>query len=628
MSSNKEYQHFIPQFLLRNYSHPFVCPKATGPSKKCKKHKHEKKKHPGDPVVNTLCLTSEPYKLEETPTARVFGQLDMYEDMENSPKKQHRRIEEMFGRMEAEASAIFRKITKAYGNGDQGLWLTRVERNVLRKFLFLLKYRGSNFHRRFYHGDLESYWCNDKDLLRDYMEDKGFERPIDVWFHNLETIMTLEMDAGKKWITELPKKMFTSDAMWFIMHVEMMYMAICRPANPGEEFLLTDNCYNVFEGPNTFVQDSDTGKISESGHAGFHEFAPISPDLMLVLRSFSLPVPAEDKNPEIKQFRTSMRKMAIDDVFGPDCKSMLHDLPVQKATNSYSEMVDGQPMLKPGRDAIFRKDDRFCFKLFPLETRHVRMINGIFLDNSYINSRVAFRTHETFLSTMDWWLTEPCVTGKIITGDDALARLSHVKKLAAFMESTGWDKEPVWREMPTPLMSDVEGSMLRHLEHRRFMEKLIQSPPEHIKAAFSDRMSTYKKLGGTWENFFYDMHQTGLMLKLRIKIDSWSQGVDEFIRQRNRFLLMELYMELPCCRFWLYLKSVRAMMFTHGGGDLSTAPEGSFSDGPEDEVAEFYDLMPEYEVNQLMYEVFMKDTHTPKGRGCNNFDSQRLALGF
>lgn len=48
--------------------------------------------------------------------------------------------------------------------------------------------------------------------------------------------------------------------------------------------------------------------------------------------------------------------------------------------------------------------------------------------------------------------------------------------------------------------------------------------------------------------------ECGRMWTLRLKLDSWSQGVDEGIRQRNRDLLTDAYNRLPPCRIWLYVR--------------------------------------------------------------------------
>lgn len=123
---------------------------------------------------------------------------------------------------------------------------------------------------------------------------------------------------------------------------------------------------------------------------------------------------------------------------------------------------------------------------------------------------------------------------------------------------------------------------------------------------------------------FYDWQQSSLMLKLRIKIDSWSQGVDEAIRRRNRILLVEEYMNLPCRRFWLYLRLCRFMVLTGGNPGLVEGALSSFQGGMEDEltyrkkfhilvgfvtdqVSAVYDSMPSVVLNQYMYEASMMD---------------------
>lgn len=63
--------------------------------------------------------------------------------------------------------------------------------------------------------------------------------------------------------------------------------------------------------------------------------------------------------------------------------------------------------------------------------------------------------------------------------------------------------------------------------------------------------------GGSTQTIFEDVPQAVLMWKLRVKIDSWSQGVDESIRHRNRLILVDLYLRLPPRRVWLYVKQVR-----------------------------------------------------------------------
>lgn len=56
------------------------------------------------------------------------------------------------------------------------------------------------------------------------------------------------------------------------------------------------------------------------------------------------------------------------------------------------------------------------------------------------------------------------------------------------------------------------------------------------------------------------MDQAKKMLNMRIKVDVWSRGVDELVRERIRKHVQELFCELPPRRVFFYLKSIRHMI--------------------------------------------------------------------
>jgi hypothetical protein len=86
------------------------------------------------------------------------------------------------------------------------------------------------------------------------------------------------------------------------------------------------------------------------------------------------------------------------------------------------------------------------------------------------------------------------------------------------------------------------------------------------------------------------MKQATLMWKLRVKIDVWSQGLDEALRQRNRELLIEAYLRLPPRRVWYFLKSARFAFLDQKAGhktkDKLRGLVDSFAEGPEDIIAQ------------------------------------------
>jgi hypothetical protein len=93
-------------------------------------------------------------------------------------------------------------------------------------------------------------------------------------------------------------------------------------------------------------------------------------------------------------------------------------------------------------------------------------------------------------------------------------------------------------------------------------------------------------LGGSQESHRKDIDQAQRMWKLRVKIDSWSRGVDETIRQRNRELVDEAYMRLPPSRYILYFKFCRLVLtcIDNHRGDQPLEVMAAMH-GPEDTIA-------------------------------------------
>ncbi|KAI0474503.1 hypothetical protein F4859DRAFT_483418 [Xylaria cf. heliscus] len=613
-SPKPEYQHFVPQFILRNFAHKYTGPQR---SKKGNKKKKAESLFRGELVVNNVNLKAEPIAIEETKVSRILGKYDMYQDT-SQPTGQQRQIETMFGKLESHASTIFRKIVKAFESGDPNVWVTREERNSIRKFLFILKYRGSTFYRRFHHESSDKYEANDKSKLQTYMDENNFKRPIDVWFHGLKTILNLKMDT-ENWKQELLTDMYEDDAMWFIMHSEMMYMAICTPSEPDTEFILTDNSYNVFEGPNTFVKNPATGEFQDSGWTSFHEFAPLSPKLMIILRSNMLPVPEEDSYPGVRAWREEHRKQAVDDWYDASLQSNLADLPIHKARNNYSQIVNGQTQYLPGENGTQLKSHKFCFTFFPVNIEYVNKINLILFDNSYRCTNIVFGTRDAFVKTLEWYMTDPSGLGKKIIGDSLEERSKNLKSLAALMKSLGSTREPVWTENVGPdmwgfeKMNAVERALRKGLADWMLSNKkeLEESPVPPRGARFA-----YLALGGSDETFLEDGAHAQRMLKQRIKVDVHSQGLPEAARVEARERLIEKFLTYPSNIVIFFVKQVRLMVLGRHNerfSERATGDSRSPPEEPEDIIAQaLHDRMTAEKLNRLMYKTVMNDIDRSK----------------
>ncbi|KAJ4862291.1 hypothetical protein T069G_03245 [Trichoderma breve] len=612
-NASSQYHHFVPQFLLKNFVD--ACNPTKNGSTTSTNRRARRRKRNTDPTVNRVDLSSEMPEVIEIPVKRILGKTDMYRDT-NKPCAEQQHVERMFGDVESRTSRIFRKITKAFDEGHRGIWITRDERNLVRKFLFLMKYRGPAFYGRYNHETASDYDANDRERMLEYMQKKGFERPIDVWFDNIKTIIELDMDDELNWISELPERMYPDDAKWAIMHCQSFFMAICTPSNAQDEFLLTDNCYHVSEGVFQCSVSLETGESKVGAWTNFHEFAPISPKLMIVLRSFLLPSPEEDSLPGAKAEKEMLWSLVVERFHGSDVNSTLADLPIAIPDNNYSHKTNGVLQFQDENFSL-QRHHKFFFSFFPIETHHVNKIHCVFLDNASSCTSVIFRSKESFRQTLEWYLTEPGWVGKRVTSLPGDRRRLYLLKLAAVLKQLGSDKEPTWEE--------IDVAKMRNDTKRQLMEKgLFELFPELLDCIPDDNpsefMQIYNSLGGSKQTITKDMRQVYLMMELRIKIDVWSRGLDEALRVRNRKLLMDAYTRLPSHRFWLYTKYWRAMESRDPSGpriEEHAQPLNVNDDGPEDAIARARDIIKPSKLNFLMKVAVGNDIKLKKKPGYN-----------
>ena len=474
--TKSQYHHYIPRFTLRNFTHPVQPQNVPGRHGQRNKHKRQKGHYPGEEMIYAINLAGTEPQITETPVACTFGQMDMYRDFANTPN-QHE-VEQKLSRLEANAAQIIHKIRKEYEAQKNGIWITRSERDILRKFLFIMKYRGPRFRQRFDHQLPDEYCADDAEQLRAYMRKKGYKRPVDVWFDNIKVLVDLKMDPEMKWANELMERIYPDDAKWAIINMQCMYLSICTPSSQEDEFLLTENSYSIHEGPN-----------SPGAYTEFHVFAVISPKLIMVLRSFVLPVPEEDQDPDIKEWRQKFYALNAALHIDPShANSCLQDLPVRKARNSYSKVVNGRLIPIDGIDRKLRLDDKFCFEFFPITTTHVNKINSVMLEESYHISTVAFKSKSGARKALEFHLTTPLAQnefGKRIfeTPDDV--RLVGFKKLEQAAKQLGSDIAA----------SDIAATCLVLEEKQEKMEQLTQLLEKNMPNEPTDTMKTYMKLG-------------------------------------------------------------------------------------------------------------------------------------
>jgi hypothetical protein len=438
-------------------------------------------------MLYTINLAGATAELSEAPVSHTFGLTDMYRDFADATN-QHS-LEQQLSRLESRAAEITTKIRKEYEAGKEEIWLPRPERDTLRKFLFIMKYRSSGFHKRFYHDTGEDYSEDDKEILVKYMREKGYQKPVDIWFDNIKAMLEMKIDPEGKWMDELRERIYPTDARWAIANMQSMYLAICTPSGQGDEFLLTENAYSIYEGATSLLTDLETGESVVRRYTEYHLFAPLSPKLIIVLRNFILPIPEEDSNDNVREWRETLHMLNVEQHNDPSkTDSILADLAITKARNSYTRLVNGRVTLIEGEDGTPRSYHKFCFRFFPISVNHVNKINCIMLEESHRTTTIAFKSQLATRKTLEYYLSTPFKRGNLyyfkIVGDRPDdPRLISLKKLEQAVKQLGSDTIAVYHVQKLKIDDDEMLGILG--------QKLKESLPVEP----TDSMKVYMKLG-------------------------------------------------------------------------------------------------------------------------------------
>ncbi|KAL6794460.1 hypothetical protein J3E68DRAFT_406842 [Trichoderma sp. SZMC 28012] len=335
---------------------------------------------------------------------------------------------------------------------------------------------------------------------------------------------------------------------------------------------------------------------------------------MIVLRSFLLPSSEEDSLPRVKAEKEMLWSLAVERFHGSDVNSTLADLPIVKPDNNYSHKTNGVLQFQDENFSL-QRHHKFFFSFFPIETHHVNKIHCVFLDNASSCTSVIFRSKESFRQTLEWYLTEPGWVGKRVTSLPGDGRRLYLQKLAAVLKQLGSDKEPTWEEIDVVKMrNDIKHQLLQKGLFELFAEVLDCIPDDNP----TEFMQIYNSLGGSKQMIIKDMRQVYLMMRLRIKIDVWSKGLDETLRERNRNLLMDAYTRLPPHRFWLYTKHWRDTISRDPGGPRiweHAQPQNVDDDGPENTIARAQHIIKPSKLNILMKVAVDNDNKLKKKPG-------------
>jgi hypothetical protein len=134
----------------------------------------------------------------------------------------------------------------------------------------------------------------------------------------------------------------------------------------------------------------------------------ISPRLAMILRHNSLPEPLDDVDPDVRNRKKLMLAAQASCHTDPNhATSLLEDLPVAKARNSYTVVNNGRPELAIGEDGKPRAGHMFDFVFFLLGSRHAQMINAVMLDQAHNTSMLIFKSRTALRTALEFYLGHP-----------------------------------------------------------------------------------------------------------------------------------------------------------------------------------------------------------------------------
>ncbi|KAF8465029.1 hypothetical protein BDZ91DRAFT_783399 [Kalaharituber pfeilii] len=576
----EQYHHFVPRLVLREF--------ADAESREQNKRQ---------PLIKLYSMESS--TITHTSVSRCYGNVNMYCDA-GAPSADTMHIEKALGRLERQAANIITRIKSAQAKNETSVTITRVERNCVRKLLFVMKYRTPLFWTK-YNRPLEEYNHIDTPDVLKFMREKGFNNPLEVWLHNLKTILDTPIDPEDKWKETINNSCFSHDAMWFIFNMTESFMAFCEPANRGDEFIVSESAFGIHEGPTEAIMEAYMSpglagaanfdellkiRSGKGQYTEYHKMAPFSPTLLLVLRSNFL-------RPENKWMLREFAKM-------PGCHqlntpSLFDHLQLDPPTPSYGLVTIDE--FKP------KDDDKFTFKLHKLSHKEVRLFNSIILNEVRVN--LTWLSDEAMKTTLQEYLNDDLfrlpmqftfLPGKPQSLPDVMRRQQLCKLLAILDGHQGQGSE-----IPVP-------SMGFHFQGMPELERRLLDSP------LSPFTKGYFKLGGTPTQYMRDYLLSTLVSKMRNMIADSLPGGAHRRPYRNAAMRNELayFSMLPCTIIYLHVKLWRMVQKRRqSGGNLSIdaifnqAVNGTEL-GAEDAVANLAHKIPRKHLSNLMLHASLR----------------------
>lgn len=401
-------------------------------------------------MLNVLNIDQDQPSITEKPVRRIFGQSDMYNDDSALDSAQQRRVETELSKLENEVSSVFRKILKDCEDGKELVVLKCSEEFLLKKFIFVMKYRSTLFFTRYNHKRREDYNDNDKKNMLDYMERCRFARPIDVWFDNLVKILTTRAKNEVEYVRKLRTSMYPKDVLWVELHMLLKYPVVCVPAREDEEFVLSEHAFSLYEGPN----DGDGKPWTE-----FHTLCVVAPRVAILMRDDCLPELIDDQNKTVRQRHKEVLRDQLSQHHTPEeATSLFYDLPVYKPRSNYSKGGNGRFTYNATSKENSISPDLLYLPVIQIDSIAVQNINSLVLNEAYDLPMIAFKSSTALRLALEAFLLTRgggAYSLKNYTSEIDV-RVTHLKKLEQVAHSLGSIAKAVYKLPNAQYLSNTE----------------------------------------------------------------------------------------------------------------------------------------------------------------------------
>lgn len=327
---------------------------------------------------------------------RNYGLQDLYVDPHH-PDYDH--IEKKLSQLEGVAANVIRSLVEALDSVSGSVRLRRGDLNTLRKFLFIMAYRGGRRGAQFFHDRFDAGTKADIDAhIRQHLHPGATAR--DVWLQNIKEILDTDYWA----IPENPR-IFVLDRSDFENDMRNKRIVFWR-ARLGEEFITCEGwgfmdgvvvenaevsaeiLYIMRENGSTASVDAFSDK---PGTFQWLRVFPLHPGLAVALVSeFMNPIVENGLPPSLQGMRSRFHDLPTP----PALDTHYADLsPSAQAASRSSNPIDFVVEVRQkfsfvptfevdGKILESRVDDLFTFPLSTLSTEHTRRLNALFLENA------------------------------------------------------------------------------------------------------------------------------------------------------------------------------------------------------------------------------------------------------